>query len=272
MIMGKMRLFFSSFLLQGLWNYARQQNLGMLFIMQPQLRRLYKDNPAALRAALVRNLEAFNTNPAMVGYSVGAMSAQEELIAKTPAQEKAIEEREFRIIRLSVANTAASIGDRLFWGALKPLALIVAVVTLQGGAVQVMQPRPEISLDMAFVAALAVCGALLLYNVPTMLARWRGLDLAYKGSEEDFFGLIKVDWNRGIFFLKTLGQVLAGFSIIYALSIRFKDAQPNMDSLVNLALLVTFMVLGMMMKKIKVPLVFLYIVTTLIFVAIALLV
>ena len=124
-------IFLRTFLLQGYWNFARLQNVGMLYIMDPVLKRLYKNRPAIYLRAKARNLETFNSHPSMSVYSIGAMIKQEEKLASLEGEELIEEEREWRIIRASTANTAASIGDRLFWAVLKPLSLVFCFVTVE---------------------------------------------------------------------------------------------------------------------------------------------
>ena len=122
------RVFLRSYLLQGFWNYAHMQNIGVLFALTPALNDIYKRDAEGLRRAVARNIEAFNTNPVLSTYSLGALIGQERKIAAVPpadvpasALSRQDEEREYRIIRAGTANTAASLGDRLFWATLKPL-------------------------------------------------------------------------------------------------------------------------------------------------------
>ena len=259
-------LFFRSFLLQGFWNYAQMQNIGVLFILLPALKRIYKNDKEGFRNALARNMEAFNSQPVMSAYSIGAMLQQEQKIAAAPPPARPEEEREYRIIRVSTANTAASIGDRLFWGTLKPLSLTLCLVVLFGEEVQVLYEGAPAE-AVAFAAALALAGSLLIYNVPALAARFKGLIDSYGGNEENFYGLIKINWNKALYFLKTLGQIFTVFIILYGLYIKFRGAPADIGSATKLSLLVSFLVLGIIMKKFNVPAVVLYLAATAVFVA-----
>ena len=84
---NKLGIFLRTFLLQGYWNFARLQNVGMLYIMEPVLKRLYKNRPAIYLRAKARNLETFNSHPSMSVYSIGAMIKQEEKLAGLEGEE-----------------------------------------------------------------------------------------------------------------------------------------------------------------------------------------
>lgn len=246
------------------------QNIGALFIMLPNLKKIYKDDKAGLKRAVQRNMEAFNCHPVMSAYSIGAMVKQEEKIVSSAPANTEDETREFRIIRASTANTAASVGDRLFWATLKPLSLVLSFTVLFGGEVQVLQEDIH-TREILFTAALAVIGSLLVYNIPALAARFKGLVDSYNGDEDNFYGLIKVNWNKIIYFLKTIGQVLTGFIIFYALYVMFKDASADVDSITKLSLLCAFVILSLLMQKLQIPTIFLYVTAAIVFLAASLL-
>ena len=70
------RVLFRSFLLQASWNYERMQNLGVLFVLSPALRKLYSGS--ALKKAFQRHLTYFNTHPFMSAPVLAATLVQEE--------------------------------------------------------------------------------------------------------------------------------------------------------------------------------------------------
>ena len=57
----KIQIFLRSFFLQTGWNYLKFQNIGLVFVMLPFLKQLYKDQPEKLPVVLKRYLENFNT-------------------------------------------------------------------------------------------------------------------------------------------------------------------------------------------------------------------
>ena len=246
------------------------QNIGALFIMMPNLKKIYKDNKEGFTRAVRRNMETFNSHPIMSAYALGAMIKQEEKVAAAPITQLEDEEREFRIIRASAANTGASIGDRLFWATLKPLSLALACAVLFGGNVQILQQDMH-PLKLTFIIALAVIGSLAVYNIPALVTRLRGLISGYKGNEDNFYGLININWNKTIYSLKTIGQILTIFIIFYGLYMTFGSAVADIDFITRVSLVITFVVLSLLMKKLQLPVIFLYIAATLVFLAATLL-
>ena len=257
-------IYLRMFLLQGFWNFARLQNIGMLYIMDPALKRIYEGRMPVYLRAKSRNLETFNSHPAMSGYSIGAMIKQEEKLAEKEGEELLEEEREWRIIRASTANTAASIGDRLFWATLKPLSLVFSFVILFVGQVDILQE--EVSTSQSIIAALlALAGSLLIYNIPALIIKFKGLMDSYEGSEDNFYGLINLNWNRMIGFLKVLGQILVLFVIFYAIYIRFRKSSVDPESIARISLLAAFLILSIFMRKLNIPNIFLYLTATIVF-------
>ncbi len=250
--------------MQGFWNFARLQNVGMLYIMEPALRRIYEGRPQVYSRAKSRNLETFNTHPAMSGYSIGAMIKQEEKLAEKEGDELLEEEREWRIIRASTANTAASIGDRLFWATLKPLSLVFSFVILFVGQVDVLQENVSAAQSLT-AALLALAGSLLIYNIPVWIIKFKGLADGYQGNEDNFYGLINLNWNRMIVFLKLLGQILVLFVIFYAIYIRFRKSSADPESIARISLLAAFLILSIFMRKLNIPNIFLYLAATAVF-------
>ena len=260
------KIYIRTFFLQAYWNFARLQSIGMLYIMGPVLDRLYKNRPEMYLRAKSRNLEMFNSQPSMSTYSIGAMIKQEEKIAATVRTAETLlkEEREWRIIRASTANTAASIGDRLFWATLQPLSLVFCFVILFVGQVDIL--REEVISEQSIIAAiLAITGSLLVYNLPSLFIRFKGLKESYNGSEDNFYGLINLNWNKTMSFLKLLGQILVVFVILYGVYVRFRGSAVDVDFIARISLLAAFLVLSIFMRKMNIPYIFLYLIATLVF-------
>lgn len=258
-------VYIRTFFLQAYWNFARLQNIGMLYIMEPVLNRLYKKRPEMYLRAKSRNMETFNSQPCMSTYSIGAMIKQEEKIATVKTGEALLhEEREWRIIRASTANTAASIGDRLFWATLQPLSLVFCFVILFVGQVDIL--REEVVSQQSIIGAIAgVFGSLLVYNLPALFIRFKGLKESYNGSEDNFYGLINLNWNKTMSFLKLLGQILVVFVILYGVYVRFRGSAVDVDFIARISLLAGFLVLSIFMRKMNIPYIFLYLIATLVF-------
>lgn len=258
------KIFLRTFLLQVFWNYRKMQNVGRLFVVMPVLINLYKDNKDGLQRAIMRNLDPFNTNPVMSSYSIGAMLRQEEKVSQAQPAKLIEEEREWRIVSVSTANTAASLGDRFFWATLKPFSLLILVAALY--LVQVYTFK---NLDTPAEKVLVSLGAVLLslfvYNIPALLVRYKGLKDSYNGSEDNFYGLIKVNWNKIVYLTKIIGQILTIILFVYSAYISFSGDKISADILVKLSLIVSFLVLSLVIRKFNIPSMYLYIAATLIF-------
>ena len=136
--------FIRSFFLQTGWNYLKYQNLGFLFVMWPFLKNLYHKDPDALPSVVTRYLATFNTQPVLASFCFGALAKQEEHIAHAKTLTEFNEEAtEWNAIKRGLTITTASIGDRLFWGTLKPLTLLLALFIWLLLGIHVFEIQPE---------------------------------------------------------------------------------------------------------------------------------
>lgn len=114
------RVLIRSLFLQASWNFERLQSLGMLYVLAPALRFLYRGE--ALTAACRRQLEYFNTHPFMASPVIGTLLSLEEKNRRGEKSYLGIED--FK--RMAMAPYAA-IGDGLFWGGIRPAAAAIAL-------------------------------------------------------------------------------------------------------------------------------------------------
>lgn len=261
-----------SLLLQGFWNYKKMQNVGMLFIMYPYLCMLYEAKDKFFKRSVLRNLENFNTNPVMVSFCLGAVMKQEKILSKVTDNLSVFyaQEREWLNIRASIATTVASLGDRLFWSTLKPLSLVCAFVVLCLGQVHFLNDSSNAG-SLGFAVLFATVLAFLVYNIPVFITRYKGFKLGYDGTEENFFGLINVNWNKIIISLKTLGQILTVFVFIYGLYYYFAGADIDAYLITKITLMFAFVMLSIFIKKWNIPNIYLYLGSVLVFTIVALL-
>lgn len=115
-----------SILQQGSWNFERMQHLGFVYQLLPGLRALYGPKPPV--EVLERHVTYFNTHPYMAPWVAGTVLRLEErqLAGDTPPMDAAA-------FRSMVMAPYAAMGDALFWGALRPLAAVVALLlAIQG--------------------------------------------------------------------------------------------------------------------------------------------
>lgn len=204
-----LQLFLRSFFLQVGWNFAKYQNLGLCFVMLPFLKKTYMHDPELLPSALERYLENFNTQPFMASFCFGALASQEEKLASAKNlavyQERA---SEWNSIKRSLSITTASIGDRLFWGTLKPLTLLLALCVWLGLGIDFFEIGFTHTVEIKIILA-GMGLAFGLFNLVSLLVRWRGISLSYHAKNNGCFGLTQFDWNKSIYYAKCLGMVLS---------------------------------------------------------------
>jgi len=156
------RLFRRSFFLQAGFSDERRQALGFAWTIDPALAAAYGADADALRAARLRQLQPFNTQPNAAGLVVGACAALEARAAAGDAGACARAETFKGAIGASLAGGA----DAFFWGALRPLAAATAAFL---GAFAFRRG----TVGPLFGAAAA---GLLVFNAPAVLARRRGVE------------------------------------------------------------------------------------------------
>lgn len=146
-----------SFYIQGSWNFERMLNLGFVFCLMPILNKLYSD-PENRKAFLKRHLQYFNAHPYFSSFALGAVARLEEKACVEKWTNFApIEKFKFRL-----SSPLGAIGDRLFWGTIKPASAILGVfLSLVGGIAGPI---------VMFV----------LYNIPHIFIRYYGVFHGYK--------------------------------------------------------------------------------------------
>jgi PTS system mannose-specific IID component len=155
------RLFARALLLQAGFSDERRQALGFAWSLDPALVRAYAGDAAGLNAARARHLAPFNAQPCAASLPLGVTAALEARAAQGDPAAAA------RGVALKAALGAALSGpaDAFFWGALRPLAGAAAVFGALA-AWRLGEPRP-----LAFGAGLG----LLIFNIPSLWARWAGV-------------------------------------------------------------------------------------------------
>jgi len=104
------------------------QSLGFAYAMSPILKKLYPDEEE--RAARLRvHMEYFNTQPYFASFVLGAAVKLE----KERASGRNVL-ADISGLKATLAPSLGALGDSFFWGALKPLASILAVAMLMVGA------------------------------------------------------------------------------------------------------------------------------------------
>jgi mannose/fructose/N-acetylgalactosamine-specific phosphotransferase system component IID len=120
-------VFRRAFLIQASWSYERMQSLGFAFAIEPVLRKLYPD-PAEYESRLRIHLEYFNTQPYLASFILGAVVRMEEDRA---ADRNA--GQDVSSLKAALSAPLGALGDTFFWGAVKPLAAVLAVALIMTG-------------------------------------------------------------------------------------------------------------------------------------------
>ena len=119
----------------------------------------------------------FNTQPYMAGFVIGNVAKMEEALAAR--ENPAASEKNLLDIKQALASSFASIGDRVFWGRLKPMTTQVCIVvwTLFGFYGWLFPGKesalPAVALFAGPLAGMAAYAAFALY------LRWTGLKKGY---------------------------------------------------------------------------------------------
>jgi len=165
------QLFMRSFFVQGSFSMKHRQNIGFAFCVEP-LARIFWEDQAERHAFFLRHTEYYNGNPFMASLVLGAVAKMEEMLR----YEQGIQEKDISIFKKAAGAATGSVGDRFFWGSLRPLGVIMGLLT-------------------AFYYG--VWGVLLLlavFNIPAFVLRWHWLKTGYRLGP----GVVAVLKNKNI--------------------------------------------------------------------------
>ncbi|GHT38885.1 hypothetical protein FACS189437_00760 [Bacteroidia bacterium] len=252
-------IFFRSMLLQAGWNYLRFQGFGFTFTMLPFLKNLYQGRN--LDAAVIRYMETFNTNPVTASFCYGALAKLEEEVSLSPVRKTG-----WRVAKTFLTSSVASIGDRLFWDALRPLSLVVGVL---GAVLMVLADErhfPNVYITVAQAAVLLIT-VLFLYNAAAFYIKWKGMGVSYDGSRENTFGLLTFNWNRLIKVFKSMGFFLTAALAVLICYKNYADTSSGPQFLIYMTAVLFIFVISGFAAKYNIPNVYIYFLAT--FIALA---
>jgi len=195
-ISGRIRLalFLRSFAVQGSWNYQTLIGTGFAFVLIPVLRILYEEDREAMRSALRRHVEVFNSHPYLATLAVGAVARLE----CEGAQEALI-----RRFKNALRGSLGSLGDRLVWAAWRPMSALLAIVVLLFGA--------------PWWVGLIVF--LVVYNALHLGLRSWGLRTGLREGLDIGNALRSPAISRWAHWASNTGALLAGFASVLAVSV-----------------------------------------------------
>ena len=197
-------MFLRSFFIQAGWNYERFQNLGFAFSLQPALEKIYPDKEK-YKAALLLHLQIFNTQPYMAAFVLGNIIRMEERAAAGGEADI----KTLPGVKQALASSFASIGDRIFWGRLKPMTvqiclLVWAACGFYGWLFTGM--NDELPLGLLLAGPLS---GIAVYSVFSVYIRWKGLKDGYACGGANNCALDAANWPRLIRLLTAAGFAMS---------------------------------------------------------------
>jgi len=117
--------FARSFMIQGSWNYQTMLGSGFAFAMLPALRRLFAEDPEAMRDSVRRHLEHFNAHPYLSNVALGAALRLEA---------EGEDGDTVRRFKTAVRGPLGGLGDALVWAAWLPAVSLAGLSLLWLGA------------------------------------------------------------------------------------------------------------------------------------------
>lgn len=196
-------MFLRSFFIQAGWNYERYQNLGFAFTLEPALKKIYPD-PEKFKAAMLRHMQIFNTQPYMASFVLGNVARMEERAASGETDLKNLPG-----MKQALASSFASIGDRIFWGRLKPMTTQICLLVWAAGGFfgwLFTGTAQEISPSLLLAGPLA---GISFYSAFAVYWRWKGLGAGYSCGGSCNCALDAFNWPRLIKLLSAAGFMMS---------------------------------------------------------------
>lgn len=187
----KTRILLRSLSIQGSWNYETLIGTGYTYTILPALRYLYAEDREALQGAIARHIGLFNSHPYFATVAIGAIGKLE-----ADGAQPAVIER----FKLALRGSLGSLGDRLVWSAWRPMAILLALVLLLGGA-------------LWWVGVMAF---LVVYNALHLTIRVLGLRMGSRAGLELGRVLRDVPIQSLADRAAQFGSILAGIAIVLA--------------------------------------------------------
>lgn len=186
-----MDLYKSSFMLEGCYNYERQQGLGYAIAIWPAIKTFYHTKEEQAKA-LVRHMEIFNTTPHMVTAITGVNAALEKEAASNPD----FDTNSINSIKVGLMGPLAGIGDSFFWGTFRIIAAAIGISLAQQGS------------PFGFILFL------LLFNIPHLIIKYYLTVFGYRLGA----GIMENAKNSGILQMISKGATIVGLMVVGAMS------------------------------------------------------
>jgi len=187
------RIFLRSFFLQGSWSQTHRQNLGFAYCMEPVGKILWTD-PVQYARFLKRHTDYYNGNPFMSTLVLGAVVRMEE----TLRHGSGVTEDDIRRFKKVAGPATGSVGDGMFWSALRPFALVLGLLC---------------------AVSYGIYGAVVFlatFNIPACILRWYWLRAGYRHGHNVITELKNRRIRIGVRIMDLFGGVLIGLlAVLY---------------------------------------------------------
>ena len=193
------RVFLRSFFVQSMWNYRSLISVGFGMCLVPVLKRLCNSTQER-RDFLERHLKFFNAHPYMASYALGVSIRLEEAFANGDPDACYQLDR----FKKRLATVLGAVGDRLFWFTIKPAAAVLGVA-----AVVILEPLSA--------KAVGLIVTFLVYNIPHVFLRFRGINEGYQKGVEIYKDLTAQRYARLFQGYRMLGIAAFSFLCVWSL-------------------------------------------------------
>jgi mannose/fructose/N-acetylgalactosamine-specific phosphotransferase system component IID len=154
------RVFFRSFMIQGVWTVQRAQNLGYVYSLWPVFRRLHpKRDDRALSASAHSGY--FSTHPYTAGFLLGVVAGMEE----DRSEGNGLSTDTILVARSAMSGPLAALGEIFFWGTWLPFSLVFTLCAGMAG------PAWLLASPLVY---------LIVFNIPHLFVRAMGVWLGYR--------------------------------------------------------------------------------------------
>lgn len=171
--------------------FEKLQALSYLNAMMPFVNHYNKDKDKRI-AAYKRHWELFNTTPSVGSYITGISASMEKRAAEDPNFDTSV----INATKTSIMGPLASMGDFIFWGALRAISL---------------------SIGIAFALQGSILGAilhLLIFNIPASFVRYYGGIIGFTEGTEFLTKAV----NSGVVNFITRAMTILGLIMVGALT------------------------------------------------------
>lgn len=180
-------------------SYTKQQGITYGWLMAPFLEDVYGKDSEDFYNAMDRQLDFFNTAPAMNGFIAALNLSMEEENKEMIDQGKEFDTTSISALKTALMGPLAGIGDAIYLSVLRVIATGIALGLSQQGSV------------------LGPILFLLVVNVPNMLIRWYTTVLGYKAGGQ----FISEAMKSGTFAAITKGAAVLGLIMTGAMTAQF---------------------------------------------------